>query len=64
VRASGAILQGAGPVGYYLKVLKGVLLLDPRFWAFPRRFVLGRFVLGRFVLGRFVPGFSSLGPRS
>jgi len=43
------MLQGAGPVGYYLKVLKGVLLLDPRFWAFPRRFV---------------PGFSLLGPRS
>jgi hypothetical protein len=39
--APGAILQvlsrGAGPVGYYFKVLKGVLFLDvlfldPRFW--------------------------------
>jgi hypothetical protein len=47
------MFQGAGSVGYYLKVLKGVLLLNTRFWAFP----------GRFVPGRFIPGISFLNPR-
>jgi len=58
-----AILQGAAPVGYCLKVLKGiisarccarclvgVLFLDPRSWALC-------LLLG----GRFVPGSSFLG---
>ena len=49
--APGAILQvmlhGAEPAGYYPKVLKGVLLLDPRSWTL----VFGRFILGLFIFG-------------
>jgi hypothetical protein len=56
------ILEGEGPVGHYLKVLKGVLLIErfvagssflaPRFWAYvPGRFVLGSSVLALRVLG-------------
>jgi hypothetical protein len=67
------ILEGEGPVGHYLKVLKGVLLIErsvagssflvPRFWAF----VLGVLFLNPrswvFILllaGRFVLGSSFL----
>ena len=61
--APGAILQvlsrGAGPVGYYFKVLKGVLLIG--------RFVPGRSVPGSSFLGsRFwdlVSGILFLGSR-
>jgi hypothetical protein len=62
-----AMLQGAGPVGYCLKVLKGiisagccarylvgVLFLDPRSW------ILWLLLCGRFVPGRFIPGSSFL----
>ena len=57
MRATGAILQGAGPVGYYLKVLKGVVT-ESSFLGVSRAFVTGRFVPGRFI-----PGISFLNPR-
>jgi hypothetical protein len=57
------MLQGAGPVGYYLKVLKGVVsagYYTCRAFCYrvlvPGRFIPGRFVSGSFVSESFVPG--------
>ena len=63
-----AMLWGAGPVGYCLKVLKGVIsagcyarcLLGVLFLA-PRSWILYLLLARLFILGRFVPGSSFLG---
>jgi len=63
VRASWAVLQAmlqgilkaAGPVGYYSKVLKGVLFLDHRSWMLCL-FLARRFVHGSSFFECFIPG--------